>query len=113
MKPVEHAISDASFIGHYFKILLSKLKQFKTAKHVVLISMVLVCIVVRYVALSFDKNQNKIQSVTQKYQKVKSRIPKFVPSGTVLQRNNFFKIRQVHFKEVQADVKYFLVNGRQ
>ncbi len=113
MKPVKHAISDASFIGHYLKILSSKLKQFKTAKHVVLISMVLVCMLVRYVVLSADKTTNKIQSVTQKFQKAKQHIPKSVPNGNVLLRNNFFKFRQVRFKPVQPDAHYFLVNGGQ
>lgn len=113
MKPTEHKISDASFTGHYFKLLVIRLKQFKTAKHVVLIMIVLVCILARYVVLSADKEQSKDQSVTQKYQKAKVRVAKPTSSGVVVQQNNFVNFSEIRFNSAKTDVKYFLLDEKQ
>lgn len=110
MKPVEHSISDASFIGHYLKIIFTKLKQFKTAKHVVLISMVLICILTRYVVLSMDKGLVKIQAVTKKLQKVRTSVPKFSPNRSVSSQDNFLKFKQVKYNPIQTDAHYFLIS---
>ncbi|WP_419803539.1 hypothetical protein [Mucilaginibacter sp.] len=113
MKPVEHAISDASFVGHYYKILLSKLKQFKTAKHVVLISMVLLCILVRYLVLSMDKSPVKIQSITEKQQKPKAHVSKPAPNSAAFSQDDFSGLKQAQYNFVQTDASYFLINEAQ
>lgn len=115
MKPAEHKISDASFIGHFFKLFVIRLKQFRTAKHIVLIGVVLICLLARYVVLLGDNNQIKIQSVTEKYQKIRVRVPKliFVPSASNLQNNNHLELRQVKFELLKNDFKYIITNERQ
>ncbi|MGI4804194.1 MAG: hypothetical protein ACRYFL_05445 [Janthinobacterium lividum] len=108
MKPTEYKISDASFIGHYFKLLLIRLKQFKTAKHVVLFGVVLVCMLARYVVLLGDKSQLKTSIVIEKYRRIRSQVPKIivVPSSPASQINNFLKFRQVRFETVKTENPY-------
>ncbi|MGI4751726.1 MAG: hypothetical protein ACRYFB_13935 [Janthinobacterium lividum] len=114
MKPVENAISDASFIGHYFKLLVFHLHKFKTAKHVVLIGVVLICVLARYVALLDDKNQvqNKPESISEKYQKNPVQVDKLmlIPNSSNIKKNNFFKIRRIRLNPEKTDLKYFTAN---
>ncbi len=113
MKPVEYTISDASFIGHYYRLLLVRLQKFKNLKHVVLIGVVLVCILTRYVVLLGDKNpiQNKLESVTEKIQKSNNQILKlqFVPNSSILQNNNFFKLRPVRLNSEKSEPNYLMI----
>lgn len=111
MKPAEHKISDASFTGHYLKLLVIRLKKFKTAKHVVLIGVVLICLLTRYVVMLYDKSQPKIQAVTEKYQKIRSRIskPMIIQDHLSWQKNDQ-TIRQIQFDLLKEDFRYFITN---
>lgn len=113
MKPVGYEISDASFIRHYYRLLLVRLQKFKNLKHVVLIGVVLVCILTRYVVLLGDKNpiQNKLESVTEKIQKSNNRILKlqFIPNSSILQNNKFFKLRPVRLNSEKSEPNYFMI----
>ncbi|RYE36288.1 MAG: hypothetical protein EOP42_03875 [Sphingobacteriaceae bacterium] len=110
MKPTEHKISDASFTGHYFKLLVIRLKQFKNAKHVVLVVIVLVCTLERYVVLSQEKNPAKLQSVTRKNQKVKNQTPKFIFNNAVWQQRDVLQFEQNNVNSAKTDGQYFFVN---
>lgn len=117
MKPVGYEISDASFIGHYYRLLLVRLQKFKNLKHLVLIGVVLVCILTRYVVMLGDKNpvQNKLESVTEKIQKSNNRILKLqlVPNSLILQNNSFFKSRPVRLSFEKSNPNYFMVKDVQ
>lgn len=117
MKPVGYEISDASFIGHYYRLLLVRLQKFKNLKHLVLIGVVLVCILTRYVVMLGDKTpiQNKLESVTEKIQKSNNRILKLqlVPNSLILQNNNFFKSRPVRLSSEKSNPNYFMVKDVQ
>lgn len=113
MKPVGYEISDASFIGHYYRLLLVRLQKFKNLKHLVLIGVVLVCILTRYVVILGDKTrvQNNLGSVTEKIQKPNNRILKLqlVPNSSILQNNKFFKFRPVRLNSIKSDPDYFMI----
>lgn len=117
MKPVGYEISDASFIGHYYRLLLVRLQQFKNLKHLVLIGVVLVCILTRYVVILGDKNpvQNKLESVTEKIQQSNNPVLKLqlVPNSLILHNNNFFKFRPVRLSSEKSDPNYFMVKDVQ
>lgn len=117
MKPVKHAISDTSFIGHYLRLLFVRLQKFKNLKHVVLIGVVLFCVLTRYIVLLSDKNpiQNKLETVTEKIQKSNNRILKLqlVPNSLILQKNILYKFRPVRLSPEKSNPSYFLVKDVQ
>lgn len=113
MKPVGYEISDASFIRHYYRLLLVRLKKFKNLKHVVLIGVVLICVLTRDIVLLGDKNpiQNKLESVTEKIQKSNNQILKLqlVPNSLILHNNILFKFRPVRLSLEKSNPNYFMV----
>lgn len=111
MKPVEHTISDASFIGHYFRLLRIRLRKFKNLKHVVLIGVVLFCMLARYIVLLGDPNpvQNKPESVTEKFHKINSRIFKLqlVPTNLIINNQLFYNSQIIQFDNKKSNPTYF------
>ena len=53
----KHSISYASFINKTYRWSIAYLQRKKAFKHVALLSVVLFCILTRYVVLSFDKTE--------------------------------------------------------
>lgn len=61
----KHPISSASFIGHIFSLLVTQLKRREAFKTVSLIFVVLLCTIVRYIAVSNEESPLKKNNQTQ------------------------------------------------